>query len=313
MNFVAIDFETANASRSSPCAIGLIVVENGLVSKSQQWLIRPQDMRFDSFNIAIHGITPEMVRDEPEFDQLWPEIKPYLTEYPIVAHNASFDMSVLRKTLDLYKLKYPKTTYLCSVVLAKVTWPGLPSYRLDCLAGHLGFELKHHDAESDARGAATIVLDSADRHSAATLASLVDATKIRMGKIAGNWYEPCRLPEGSQYARRCSFSPPPHFRTEIVIAIGATETDSPLAGKHVVFTGELKTMTRAAASEKVLERGGLSSENINADTDYLVVGNFSAATMRTGGKSNKLKKAEQLAARGQPIEIIGEEDFLRLL
>jgi DNA polymerase III subunit epsilon len=313
MNFVAIDFETANASRSSPCAIGLSVIENGSVSKSQQWLIRPQDMRFDSFNVAIHGITLEMVQDQPEFDELWPELKPYLSKYPIVAHNASFDMSVLRKTLDLYELKYPKTTYLCSVVLAKVTWPGLPSYRLDCLAGHLGIKLKHHDAESDARGVATIVLDSARQHSAATLASLVDATKIRMGKLAGNWYEPCRLPEGSQYARRSSSSPPPHSRPELVIAIGAAETDSPLAGKHVVFTGELKTMTRAAASQKVLERGGLPSENINADTDYLVVGNFNAATMRTSDKSSKLKKAEQLAARGQPIEIIGEEDFLRLL
>ncbi len=63
----------------------------------------------------------------------------------------------------------------------------------------------------------------------------------------------------------------------------------------------------------MVNRGGLCGDSNSADTNYLVVGSFSAATMRTGGKTAKLKKAEALASRGQPIEIIGEEDFLRLL
>ena len=193
MNFVAIDFETANASRSSPCALGITVIKNGAIATSKHWLIRPHELRFDYFNIAIHGITPEMVRDESEFDALWPEIQPYLAQNPVVAHNAAFDMSVLRKTLDLYGLQYPATSYLCSVLLAKNTWPGLSSYRLDDLAGHLEFALTHHNAASDANGAAAIVLAAAAAHTAGSFPELVETARIRIGNIAAGWYEPCRL------------------------------------------------------------------------------------------------------------------------
>jgi DNA polymerase III subunit epsilon len=95
--------------------------------------------------------------------------------------------------------------------------------------------------------------------------------------------------------------------------VDSVSGDNSLFGRHLVFTGKLETMERSAAAQEVVNRGGFASDNINGDTNYLVVGSFNAATMQTGGKSNKLKKAEQLAARGQPIEIIGEEDFLRLL
>ena len=203
MNFVALDFETANAARSSPCALGLTVIENGAIATSKQWLIRPRDMRFDYFNIGIHGITPAMVRDQPEFNQLWPEFQPYLSKYPIVAHNAGFDMSVIRHTLDLYGLKYPEVSYLCSVLLAKVSWPGLPSYRLDYLSGHLNFELTHHNAASDANGAAMIVMAAAAVHAAVSFQALVETTRIRIGNIADGGYAPCRLPaDRPDYSRR---------------------------------------------------------------------------------------------------------------
>ena len=313
MNFVAIDFETANASRSSPCAIGMTVVEKGVISTSRQWLIRPRDMQFDPFNIAIHGITPEMMRGEPEFNKLWPELKSYLTQYPIVAHNASFDMSVLRKTLDLYRLKYPSTSYLCSVLLAKVTWPGLVSYRLDYLADHLGFDLKHHNAESDANGAAAIVMASASVHAAVSFPNLISKTRIEAGNIFSGSYSPCRLPEDCRYSRRSRSKQEKVVLSRITPTVDVVVGESPLYGKQVVFTGKLETMERAAAAQEVVNCGGFASDSINADTDYLVVGSFNFATMRSGGKSAKLKKAEQLATAGQPIEIIGEEDFLRLL
>jgi len=313
MNFVALDFETANASRASACALGMTVVENGVVSTTKQWLIRPPEMRFDFFNIGIHGITPEMVRDQPEFNQLWPELQPYLSQYPIVAHNAAFDMSVVRHTLDLYGLKYPETSYLCSVLLAKISWPGLPSYRLDYLAGQLNFDLIHHNAASDANGAAMIVMAAAGVHAAATFQALIETTRIRIGNITAGAYEPCRLPEDCRYSRRSYTKKEKNVCSEVAPTVGKLVTESPLTGKYVVFTGKLETMTKVEAVQKVMGCGGFGGDSINAQTDYLVVGNFSDAIMRSGGKSSKLRKAEALASQGQPIEIIGEEDFLRLL
>lgn len=78
MNFVAIDFETANEKRNSPCSLGLAVIKDNKVVKEKYWLIRPYEFRFQPMNIMIHGIRPSDVESEPEFDALWPEISQYL-------------------------------------------------------------------------------------------------------------------------------------------------------------------------------------------------------------------------------------------
>lgn len=77
MNFTAIDFETANSGRSSACALGLVQVRDGIVTAEHNWLIDPQQP-FDGMNIAIHGITPSMVRGQPTFAELWPTVEPLL-------------------------------------------------------------------------------------------------------------------------------------------------------------------------------------------------------------------------------------------
>ena len=41
MNFASIDFETANTSRVSICAAGLAVFENGVLTESLYWLVKP--------------------------------------------------------------------------------------------------------------------------------------------------------------------------------------------------------------------------------------------------------------------------------
>ena len=67
MKLVAVDFETANEKRASPCAAGLAWIENNRVVDVEEHLIRPPGMRFRGFNISIHGIRPEDVEDAPEF------------------------------------------------------------------------------------------------------------------------------------------------------------------------------------------------------------------------------------------------------
>lgn len=71
MKCVAIDFETANAKRSSVCAVGIALVEGKEIVQRSSWLVRPPELDFDPYNIYIHGITEDDVRDKPEFNQLW--------------------------------------------------------------------------------------------------------------------------------------------------------------------------------------------------------------------------------------------------
>ena len=119
MDCIAIDFETANAARSSPCSVGVVVIKGGEVADTFYRLIKPEGNDFDYFNISIHGITPEDVENEPEFPGIWEELKPLLESGLVIAHNASFDMSVLRHTLELYGLPFPDINYTCSRIIAK--------------------------------------------------------------------------------------------------------------------------------------------------------------------------------------------------
>ena len=112
INFIALDFETATSDRFSPCEIGLTIVENGKIKDSKSWLIKPFSYPyFNQFNIMIHGITPKDVENEPTFSELWSTIKPLLENKFIIAHNAGFDISVLRQTLEYYNLEFPNLQY----------------------------------------------------------------------------------------------------------------------------------------------------------------------------------------------------------
>ncbi|MEK3875879.1 TerD family protein [Paenibacillus sp. FSL M7-0420] len=157
MDFTAIDFETANSGRSSACALGLVQVRDGIVTAEHNWLIDPRQ-RFDGMNIAIHGITPSMVRGQPTFAELWPTVEPLLQGEIVIAHNAAFDMSVLRYCLDDYSLCYPGFQYLCTYLLGKKMLQDLPSHKLNVISAHFGIRLKHHDALEDARASALILL-----------------------------------------------------------------------------------------------------------------------------------------------------------
>lgn len=173
MEFTAIDFETANESRASACAIGIVVVRNLEVVEEFYHLIRPPDLYFSPFNIRIHGIRPRDVLDQPSFAELWTDIRGYFENRLVIAHNASFDMSVLRSVLDTYNLDYPGLKYSCTMRMARRIWPYQPSYRLSSIAQMLGITFRHHHALEDAYACAQIATHMANRVRAASLRELV--------------------------------------------------------------------------------------------------------------------------------------------
>lgn len=192
MRFAAIDFETASGARTSACSLGIAVVEDGEIVQRKEWLIRPPLLYFSLFNIEVHGITPEMVQYEPEFDALWPEIEYAIGDLTLVAHNAGFDIPVLRATLAHYDVWYAKMPFLCSCSLSRRCWPEFQSHSLDALAREFGINFRHHNAEEDAATAAQVVLRAAEEYSAATVEELLERTRLRMGEVSPGKYVSCR-------------------------------------------------------------------------------------------------------------------------
>ena len=182
IDFTAIDFETANSHASSACSVGLARVRNGVVVDRAEWLIKPPAShgQFQPFNIKIHGITPQMVEAAPEWAEQLGELLEFIGDDIAVAHNASFDMGVIKTSCAESIVPTPKLKYICSVQVSRKTYE-LPSHRLPVAAEAAGFvDFAHHNAMADAEACAAIIIDAAKRHGVETVAELSKATGVRI-------------------------------------------------------------------------------------------------------------------------------------
>lgn len=159
LNFIAIDFETATAQRASVCETGICVVRDGRVAETRSWLVRPEGNLYSYWNIQVHGIHPEDTAYAPEFPEVWTEIAARLEETPVlVAHNAAFDMSCIRKSLELYGLDKPAADYYCTLRAARHIYD-FTCNKLDYLCQQFEIpEGTHHRAGDDAEMCARLFL-----------------------------------------------------------------------------------------------------------------------------------------------------------
>lgn len=307
MNFTALDFETANGHRGSPCSVGLVRVRDGVIVERAHYLMRPPEGadHFDDFNIALHGIGPGMVADQPRWAQRLPQIMNFIGDDIVVAHNAAFDTSVIRYACDLDGTAYPDMRFMCTLVLAR-RLRQLPSYRLPFVLDSYGLTMgAHHNALADAEAAAILALAMATENGAATLSDLAQQAGTSIGTMSANSYR------GSGLGRTLGgYGPPP-------VMPGANpdaDPDGYLYGKTVVFTGSLASMSRQDAWDAVAQAGGEPGKSTTRKTNILVVGDLNPASLRPGANvSGKAAKAFALQDKGQDIELMTEADFLQVL
>ena len=151
MKFTALDFETATGYRTSICQIGLVHYENGLVVDEINLLIQPPENYYWEKFIDVHGITPEQTENAPNFGEVWNQIKPYIENQNLVAHNGfGFDFQCLSKSLEHFQLPIPKYIGHCTY---KIYGANLAS-----LCRKYKIELNHHDALSDAKACGELFL-----------------------------------------------------------------------------------------------------------------------------------------------------------
>lgn len=158
MKFLAVDFETANYYRNSACAIGLVLVENNQIIDQRSYLIRPPQNWFVFTD--IHGLTWKDVKDEPAFDKVWDKISHYWEGIDFaVAHNSSFDSSVLKACCEHYRIEKPDVNFLCTVKIARQLWNIFPT-KLPDVCSRFNIPLNHHDALSDTLACANIMINA---------------------------------------------------------------------------------------------------------------------------------------------------------
>ncbi|WP_222272389.1 exonuclease domain-containing protein [Modestobacter marinus] len=304
LDFVAIDVETANARRGSICAIGVAVVRSGVVVSTHSWLTRPPAGldEFDWFNVDLHGITPEMVADQPTFAERLDQLLRLADGLPLIAHNAAFDIGALREACIAADRAWPTTDYACSLIMARRALD-LISYRLPMVSTECGVDLiDHHEAGSDALACAHIVLEIARRRNVDTFAGLCTHLQILAGRLdAATW-------------RGCRSNPDTASTTGPQVPDAAADADPehPLYGQVMVFTGAL-SIRRQDAWDAVARCGAVVEAGVTKRTTMLVVGDGFTGHDPANFWTGKAAKATKWRAKGHRIEVLTEADVVDLL
>lgn len=185
VSFTAVDFETANRSPASACAVGVVRVRDGKFVARDTWLIHPPSGhdRFEPFNIQLHGVSPERVADAPDWTESLRRLVDFIDDDVVVAHNARFDIGVIVAASRASRLAVPGMRYFCSLRLARSSY-SLPSYKLPSAAAAAGYTLEnHHDPLDDAEACAAIVVDVALTGGYVDMDQLAAAARVQIREL----------------------------------------------------------------------------------------------------------------------------------
>lgn len=212
-DFIAIDFETASNRFHSACSLGLAFVKNGKVIDQKYYLIKPPG-KFVTYNIKIHGLTEKDVENAPTWPEVWPEINALTKNALLIAHSASFDISVLIACCSYYKLPLPHFQYIDSIDLFRAAYPTHQKASLDYCSHLLSIPLdNHHNAVEDATACAHVAIKSIRRIQKFSLPQMIAA-----------------------------FKSIPVKTSNIVFTLPNLDKEHPLYGQELTFSGEITSV-----------------------------------------------------------------------
>ncbi|WP_291381873.1 exonuclease domain-containing protein [Demequina sp.] len=299
LDFLAVDVETANSNRGSICAFGYSIVRDSEVISGGSWLCQPPRELdyFEPMNMSIHGIRPDDVAGLPRFGDRLEEITDLAAGFPLIAHNAGFDMGAMRAACAATPATMPEFDYVCTLVLAR-RMLNLPSNRLPFVCRDLGIEFnRHHDAGADADGAARVAIALAARADARSLDELLGGNGVRMGRTGPTAWQP-------SHAIRKSYGEDPASPETNT----AADPSNPFYGEVVVFTGGL-AVPRPEAWQRIADLGAIAQKGVNKHTTLLVIGGGFTGHNPDDFATGKALAAAKWRDKGHKIEVLNEVEF----
>lgn len=279
-DFVAIDFETAFHDKH-PCQIGMAIVKDGKITKTINRLIKPINNRYQSQTISVHHITPEMTENQPEFPEVWNDIKEHFDWAVVVAHNARFDINVLQSTLDDYCLPYPEIAgYICTCDLNN-------REGLELACARYGICLQnHHDGEDDAINCARLYLSYVNDERKLSDRELPQELlkKKTFGSFILNSFEGHDVLKGDILKKDLTGADP----------------NNPFYDRKVVITG-IFSIERNELALTLQSMGADIDGNVGSKTKYLLIGEDPGPA--------KIRKFDELIAQGKDVRKIYQEDL----
>lgn len=293
-----IDFETATNASDSICSVGLVILKDGAIAESQHFYVQPPNNKYSSANINTHGITPEVTANADIFPVVWEKIKPYFYSTYIAAHNASFDMSVLKTTLSSYGIEQPHFMYFDTLHLFDDLLEYGEKRTLDSLCEKFNIPLcQHHDALCDATATANLILHHYNMREFANFNAYFNSLYFNnFGNVS--------IKKATSFNK---FTKHQSAKSITTSTVASEERDADFDGKTFLFTGDMISLSREDAMQEVVKRGGIIKDGISKKIDVLVNAN------PEGVVTGKVKRALEMQAEGHHIKIVNEQMFLKMI
>lgn len=152
-NIIVIDFETTGLSPNlgeRAIEVGAVKIYNNVIVERYQSLMNP-GKRISSFIEEYTGISNSMLSKAPSIAQAMGELKEFIGDHYLVAHNASFDSRFLDAEFDRIQHKRVNQ-FACSLMVSRRVYPEAPNHKLETLVKYkkLKTDGVHHRALADA-------------------------------------------------------------------------------------------------------------------------------------------------------------------
>ena len=333
--FAAFDVETANEDTGSIIQLGVAVVRGGKVTERYSWMCRPPKglEYFDEANVAIHGITAADVAGEPSFPEQLAKFADVVGDLDVVAHNARFDFTALSRACRAEGVAAPRLNFACTYMWARQMQLGLPNLKLPTLAEAAGTSLEnHHDATADAVACAEVALWLMEQQRATSVKDLSQKVSLSLGQIGSGRvrmvrYDPSGVAStgagtnagtGASAGAKTGGSAPARrprrnakwdaAKTPDTIPDPNPDADPSglLYQQRVTLTGDFTPYDKGFLWDKIAFAGANINKGVTKKTTILVAGPWDSVT-------SKEKRARQLQAEGQEIQIWSEKELFTAL
>lgn len=170
LTFVVFDTETTGLSpeKDRIVEIGAVKIRNGKIVEERDWLINP-GQPIPARATKVHGITTEMVKDKPSFAEVYPEFESFADDAILIAHNARFDVAMVKEEIERNNLSHPGNVVIDSLKLFRTWYPEAENHKLAFLADYVGITGDgFHRGDADSRFTALILFEGLKSHTNCT-------------------------------------------------------------------------------------------------------------------------------------------------
>ena len=189
---VVLDFESTglNTAKARIIEVGAVKLVEGTVTETFQQLVDPEEALPPKIT-EITGITDANLQGQPKAETVLPKLLEFIGDAPLAAHNASFDVSLLKSELKRLNLRW-NGPVLDTLTYARKLYPKLKSFRLGALCKHLGVSLKNahravHDAAATAQCLARMFAETRERYPEVMTDRELNAA-LQGGAIGESWH-----------------------------------------------------------------------------------------------------------------------------